>query len=844
VRLADAANAATLLGGRASGDFAFRGTGDSAPDPVAGLQAARLALEFGGSFQQDSAAVAGVVAPFLEIAAGGQVALGAASNRIGEIGAVTAPGGFMLRTEGDLRLTESLATNGVLDLAAGGSLTQTLGARLSAAQLRASGSQVVLTEPGNAFAALGASHAAGDFLLATGSGLALEGQVSAGGTLSLLAFDNIGQVAAGAGLAAPMLLVRSIFGSVTLQGAGNSFAALGASGAAGDFAVAQEGPLALRLAGPIAAPSLAFRTESGLTDVAGGTLRGAALRLETDGPVRLDGPGHAVQAVGGRAGSLALAVEGALEVTDALATPGALSLSAASLGLLAPVSAGTAQLEALAGDITQTLRGAGLSATTLSARALVGQVLLDGQGNRVAALGAGAASGGFALAQEGGAPLLLTAPITAGTIYLRAETGILDSPGATLSAGLLRLATPGGAIFGETHAISRIGGQLGALTLASSQALAAEEALDVLGALSLAAPALHFAAPVQAGSAALVALAGDITQAAEGAGLGIGNGGLRLAASGAIALEGAGNTVPLLLGARAQGTLGLLAAGSMALTGTASGADVVLRAAGPMRLDGALLEADRGVLLASPQGFMAGTNTRLLARDSALRPVLILDSRAAGLAALPAGLAADLPGLTPAQQATQLASFGPVQAAPAGAAVFDIAAGDAPVFLLLDGAAVLGVLDAGRLGVLGHGGRAFIVGTLGGVGGEAAAQLVAVPAGVSGYLFNNCVMAAATCSGAPPIVDPPPVVVPPILPPPVVEPPVVEPPVVELPVVELPVVELPVVVPPLVVLPPISDPPVVALAANDAAPRLAEWDLRHGVPTVLAPPRREEEDEE
>ncbi|MGK7863517.1 two-partner secretion domain-containing protein [Falsiroseomonas sp. E2-1-a4] len=831
VRLAEATNAAGLLGGRALGDFAFRGSGDAAPDPVAGLQAARLALQFDGSFLQDQAA-AGVVAPRLEITAGGSVALAAASNSIGEIGAVTAPGGFALRTDGDLLLTESLATNGVLDLAAGGSLTQTLGARLSAAQLRARGSTVVLTEPGNAFASLGTSQAAGDFLLATGGGLALEGQVSAGGTLSLLAFDNIGQVATGAGLAAPMLLARSIFGSVTLQGAGNSFAALGASGAAGDFAVAQEGPLALRLAGPIAAPSLAFRTESGLTDVAGGTLRGAALRLETDGPVRLDGPGHAIQAVGGRAGSLALAVEGALEVTDTLTAPGALSLSAASLGLLAPVAAGTAQLEATEGDITQTLRGAGLSATLLSARAMAGQVLLDGQGNRVVALGAGAAAGGFALAQEGGAPLRLTAPIAAGTIYLRAETGILDSPGATLAAGLLRLDTPGEAIFGQTHAITRIGGQMGALTLASSQALAAEEALDVRGALSLAAPTLHFAAPVRAGGAELVALAGDITQAAEGARLVLGDGGLRLAASGAIALEGAGNAVPLLLGARAQGALGLLAAGSLALTGTASGADVVLRAAGPMRLDGTVLEADRGVLLASPRGFTAGAGSRLLARDAALLPVLILDSRAAGLAALPAGLAADLPGLAPAQQATQLASFGPVQTAPAGAAVFDLAAGDAPVFLLLDGAAVLGVLEAGRLGVLGQGGSAFILGTLGGVGGAAAAQLVSLPATGAGYQFNNCVMAAATCSGVPPILDPPPVVDPPTVVDPPVDPPVLPPIVVEPPVVESP----------LVVLPSGIEGPGVALAANDAAPRLSEWDLRRGAPSVLVAPRREEEE--
>lgn len=830
VLLGDAANAAGQIGGGALDRFAFRGTGDAALDPQDGLSAARVTLQIGGSFRQDAAAVAGLVTPRLEIEAGGAVALASAANRIDELGAATAPDGFALRTSGDLLLAEALSTDGVLALTAGGSLAQASGARLSAAQLRASGSTVALTETGNTLAALGTSGATGDFLLATRGVLALEGQVSAGGTLSLLAFDNIGQATSGAGLAAPMLLVRSIFGSVTLQGSGNRFAALGASGAAADFAVAQEGALALRLAGPIAAPSLFFRTESGLTDVAGGALRGAALRLETDGPVRLDGPNHAVQAIGGRAGSLALAVAGALDVTDALATPGALSLSAAALGILAPVAAGTAQLEALDGDITQTLRGAGVSATILGARAMAGQVLLDGQGNRVAALGAGGAAGGFAFAQEGTAPLLLTAPVSAATIYLRAATGIQDNPGATLSAGLLRLDTPGAANFGQTHAINRIGGQAGALTLASNTALAAEEALDVTGRLALTAPTLRFAAPVQAGGATLVALAGDITQAAQGAGLGIRAGGLRLSASGSIALEGAGNAVPLLLGARAQGTLGLLTSGGMALSGIASGRDVVLRSAGPMRLNGATLEADRGVLLASPQGFTAGTGSQLLARDPALLPVLILDSRATGLAALPAGLVADLPGVAPAQQATQLDSFGPVRAAPAGAAAFNLAAGEAPVFLLLDGAAVVGVLDAGRLGVLGQGGSAFILGTLGGVGGEAAAQRVTLPAAGAGYQFNNCVMGAATCSGAPPVVEPP-IVVPPIVVPPIVVPPIVAPPVAVLPAL-----------PEAPMLPPVAALSL-ALPANDSAPRLAEWDLRRGAPSVLVRRRAEEEED-
>ncbi|MBU8537225.1 two-partner secretion domain-containing protein [Falsiroseomonas tokyonensis] len=827
VLLAAAANDVAQIGGTALGDFAFRGSGDAAPDPLAGLAGARLLLEFGGSFRQSPTAAAGLSTPRLLIQAGGSVELRGPANAVAELGASSAPGGLALHSSQALNLAAPLSTGGELDLA-GTALTQSAGASLSASRLlaRASAGDVLLEDAANSLPRLGPGSATGQFRVATSGTMTLEGALSAGDTVSLLAADSLDQATSGAGIAAPRLLARSVFGNVTLLGSGNSFGALGASGAAGDFALAQQGPLALGLEGPIAAPTLFFRTENGLTDVAGGALRGATLRLETAGPVRLDAAGrHAVDSVGGRAGSLALAVDGSLQVTEALAAPGALTLSAAQLGLLAPVAAGTAQLEATAGDITQTLRGAGLSATILTARAMAGQVLLDGQGNRVAALGAGGASGGFAIAQEGSAPLLLTGGIAAGTIYLRAETGIQDGPGARLSTGLLRLDTPGAAQFGQVHDVALLGGQLGALTLSSSDALAVEEALDLIGALNLSAASLRFAAPVSAGGATLQALSGDIFQEASGAGLRIGSGGLRLSATGNIALEGAGNAVPLLRGASAQGSLGLLSTGAMTVSGTASGADVVLRSAGPMRLDGAVLQADRAVLLASPQGFGAGAASRLVARDAAALPVLLMDSRTGGLTAIPVGLAADRPGLAPAQQPTQLASFGPAQAAPAGPAVFALEAGAAPVFLLLDRAAVLGTLEAGRLGVLGQGGSAFLLGTLGGVGGEAAARLVAVPAASPGYQFNNCVMAASTCSGLPPPVTPP--VDPPVIAPPVV-PPVVDPP----------------VLPPVVVVPDPGPLLRVALPANDTAPRLAEWDLRRGVPTVLVPGLRRPEDEE
>jgi hypothetical protein len=82
--------------------------------------------------------------------------------------------------------------------------------------------------------------------------------------------------------------------------------------------------------------------------------------------------------------------------------------------------------------------------------------------------------------------------------------------------------------------------------------------------------------------------------------------------------------------------------------------------------------------------------------------------------------------------------------------VLDLAAGASPVFLLLDGGSALGQVSAGRLGLLGEGGSAFLVGTLAGAGGEGAAPLVVLSAGGPGYLFNGCLMGATLCAGAQP----------------------------------------------------------------------------------------------
>ncbi|SFK52620.1 two-partner secretion domain-containing protein [Falsiroseomonas stagni] len=665
VRLATASNGIGAFGGLAGFEWEVAAAGSAAPDATAGIAAPQVRITVGGDLVQ-AAGAAAIDAERITATAAGRVDLRAAANAIRELGAITAPGGLFLSTTTDLTLALPLTLPSATLSAAQG-ITQLTGAPLAAGVARLDGGtgDVLLPEGANAIPRLAAGQAGGVFRLSTSGSLAIEGAVSAGTRIEFQAGGDITQSGTGAGLVAPLLGVVSLGGNVALTGAGNRVPALGYSAAAGDFALSQEGASPLLLTGLLVAPSATLRTEGGVADAAGGGLRAGMLVLDTTGAVRLDAAGqHLLDAVAGRAGSLALAVEGALSVADPLAVTGVASLSATALSL--------------------------------------------------------------------------------------------DSRLSAASAGL-------------------------------------------------------------------VARAGSVTQAATGAGITTGS--LSVQASGAVTLEGAGNAVTRLAAGSAGGAFTLASTGALAIAGGVSGSDIVLRAGGTLTLDGASLAADRAVLLAVPGGLASGTTSRLLARDPTALPVMIVDTRrTGGLVAIPAGVAADLPGLPAAAQATQLSTFGAPAAAAAGPAVFDLVVGSSPLFLLLDGGSAVGVLEAGRLGLLGSGGSAFIVGTLGGAGGGTAAQSVAVASAGSTYLFNSCVMGATLCGGQPVTPDQPDPVTPPVVTP--------DPP--------------PVVVP---VLPgggtTLAGLPL--LPGSDIAPRLLATDLRAGSPDgppewlLLSPWRREED---
>jgi hypothetical protein len=810
VLLEGSSNTVPLLHGAARDRFALRSAGPvtlSAP-----LSAAQVTLSAVGDIAQDPGAT--LTAALVRLRSeGGSVLLDDPGNAVEALGDAGASGRFHLATSGALSLEGLLAASEVVLVAdaIGGGPAGRVDAGLLRANARAG--DVVLTHAGNAVAALGAGGAARDFRLAGTGTLAVTGAVDAGRDLTLeaaalrlaapLDAPRVMLRAArgdlrqeGGRIGASRLDARAA-GEVRLEAAGNALAAV--SGRAGTaFRLATAG--ALRVEG-IAAPELALAAGGAITQ-GSAPIETGRLALSAGGRVELRAAANAIQALAavGAPGGLALSTVTGLRLTAPVAAPWAELSAGGSITQMpgAPLLAGTALLSAggdilleeagnalprllgaaaagtvriatggalsvqgpvqagalvalqAAGDLVQLEAGAGLVAPVLELRSLTGNVALAGTGNRFGTLGNAGAAGRFDLRHEGGVPLLLSGLLSAPEVLLGLPAG-LEGAGGALRTEALRLAA-GGTVRLEApgHRIGAVEGRAAGLFLAGEGALAVPELLEVTGGLSLRAEAVALLAPVAvAGDAVLVATGGDIAQAAGGAGLRLG-GALLAEASGGVALLGAGNLLPRLAGGTAGAGFGVRTEGALLAGGAISGETVTLRAAGPMTLDGADLRAGRAVLLAAPGGLGTAVPSSLSPRDPSRLPVLLVDTRRNGLAAIPDAAQADRPGLPAAAQATQLSRFGSASSAAAGGAVLDIAAGTSPVFLLLDGGSALGQVSAGRLGLLGQGGSAFLVGTLAGAGGEGAAPLVVLSAGGPGYLFNGCVMGATLCAGAQP----------------------------------------------------------------------------------------------
>jgi filamentous hemagglutinin family protein len=808
VRLEATENAIDRVSGTARDGIAIRTAGGLTVEGT-GLRAASITLRAVGDIGQetDALVVAGVLRARSEA---GAVRLQDPLNRIGALGDSAAATELLLGTEGTLRVTGAVDAPLVALTAAEGVAQD--GGTIRAETLRAVAltGAVALEGPGNAIGALGDSGGATGFALATTGALRVEGDITTGGTLSLrarsLALEGAlgggavqlaatqGDIAQSGGAITATTLRAEASGEVRLDATGNAIAAI--SGRAGPLfrlrsasaltaddigaktvALTAAGPItqpatglgiiaalltaeaqgavellapanAIAALGPVAAEGLVLRSGialeltapldltlldlgfgGSLTQGPGATVAAGTLRLEVLGDALLDHPGNRLPSVARAVatGDLILGTDGSLGLEGLVRAGGVLRLTAA-------------------GSIGQT--AGHIEAPVLIAAATGGNVLLEQPGNLVGAAG-GNAAGSWRLRSAAAGTLDVAVLIAAPEVALTLDGGLSQGDGA-LRADVLALDVAGSVVLdGDGHRVAALSGRAGALRLDAGGPLDVTGTLASGGALALAADRIGLLAPASASQALLVARGGDVTQAASGAGLSVA-GGLEAYASGAVALDGAGNQVARLAGGSAEGGFALATGGALTVRGDVAGETVMLRAGGPLTLDGATFAAGRAVLIAAPAGIAAGAGSRLEARDPARLPVLILDSRGAGLAAIPGFVQPDLPGRAASAQPTQLPQFGAARAVAGGHVVFNIAGGGAPIFLLVDAAPVLGALEAGRLGVLGQGGSATLVGALGGVGGEPAAALASAAGQPASYRFNNCPMGLANCGALPP----------------------------------------------------------------------------------------------
>ncbi|MEI6161486.1 MAG: hypothetical protein WCP77_16745, partial [Roseococcus sp.] len=231
--------------------------------------------------------------------------------------------------------------------------------------------------------------------------------------------------------------------------------------------------------------------------------------------------------------------------------------------------------------------------------------------------------------------------------------------------------------------------------------------------------------------------------------------------------------------------LRLTAGGRLTLRDGSVTADrVEFVAGGLMTNAGSTFRIGTGLLLSARGGVgvVNEAQTTVLALDSGRLPLVIFDTRSGiFLTRLPNLLTpstTDRPGAEPGQQTWQVPGvnvtssqllFGVNDGAPAppsnaaaGAVVVNLAAGSAPVFMLLNGGTASGNLVAGRLGAYGlpggatlPNGRALdLTGSLGGVSGESAARFGGLggrqgtqpdPSALDLYRFNNCVVSSINC---------------------------------------------------------------------------------------------------
>ncbi|WP_270933782.1 hypothetical protein [Falsiroseomonas oryzae] len=428
---------------------------------------------------------------------------------------------------------------------------------------------------------------------------------------------------------------------------------------------------------------------------------------------------------------------------------------------------------------------------TSGSGAIIGQ-----PGSTYAATGDIAATAGTAAGPGG---MALAGMMQAGNgarVELRAQRGDLAQTGGAilLPGGQISLLADAGSVLQETGArieAARLTARAsGAIQMAGNNRIGTIDAVTAGGAvtLNLAGTPVTLLGPLDAASVSVVA---DGAVTLPGTSI--------TARSGSAAIRGGASLTANGVTATAPGTLTLAADGSGGLLRLVGGnytAEYVVLAAGPAGDTGGIVDMagtsfrlGTAMLAAGGGGVsMTGSSaTSVVPRDAGALPLVILETRRSPTALR--GLAPsvftpptrDVPALDPAQQVWQVATqrralppnalvfgvadgSGAATSNPAGAVLLNLDAGQSPLFLLLDGGTASGSLIAGRLGV--HGEPAVTVpgtlaldltGSLNGLDGSAAAQSGRVtttsPSEQALYRMNGCVLDTINCI-APSIVQP------------------------------------------------------------------------------------------
>ncbi|MBX6366728.1 MAG: filamentous hemagglutinin N-terminal domain-containing protein, partial [Rhodospirillales bacterium] len=275
---------------------------------------------------------------------------------------------------------------GDFETGTGFALADASGLEVVGAVRNTSSGTLSLSTTGGDLAITGAIEGQDVALAASGgtSGIALDGTVSASGTLTLAAAGDVTQSAA---LSAGTL-EGTVGGSATLDNSANAIATLGAfSTGSGLTLVDSSGGLTVAGTVSAATGNIDIGTAGGALALgAGGTVTGADIRLASTG--------------------------GGIALGGTVSATGTLTLAAA-------------------GDITQT---AAITAGTLAAATTSGAIRLDTASNDVAALGAITAVGGGFYFDNGNNDLTLTATVQTrkdggAPISIDVGTGALDTAG-------------------------------------------------------------------------------------------------------------------------------------------------------------------------------------------------------------------------------------------------------------------------------------------------------------------------------------------------------------------------------------------------------------------------------